>query len=178
MALFACHECGKQISTEAKVCPNCGAKARPPKSKTRWSVILSAIAFVFIASAIMRGGQSPSQTATVVASPPATTRSAPSPRDAQLQKAVLGAKVLRSALNDPDSFDLSTLLLMDDGTACYEFRAKNGFGAKMIGYAVQTTDGKMLVKEQDGSRFTAVWNKQCTKRGEDIADGVKPWITR
>jgi predicted nucleic acid-binding Zn ribbon protein len=26
MALIKCHECGKEISTEAKVCPQCGAK--------------------------------------------------------------------------------------------------------------------------------------------------------
>ncbi len=26
MALVKCHECGREISTEAKVCPNCGAK--------------------------------------------------------------------------------------------------------------------------------------------------------
>ena len=34
MALMNCHECNKQISTDAKVCPNCGAKVRPPNKKT------------------------------------------------------------------------------------------------------------------------------------------------
>ncbi len=28
MALINCKECGKEISTQAKVCPNCGAKTQ------------------------------------------------------------------------------------------------------------------------------------------------------
>lgn len=47
MALMNCHECKKQISTEAKVCPNCGAKARPPKKKTS-KVLLIGLALAAI----------------------------------------------------------------------------------------------------------------------------------
>lgn len=28
MSLVACHECGKDVSTEAKVCPSCGAAVK------------------------------------------------------------------------------------------------------------------------------------------------------
>ena len=28
MALVKCHECGREVSTEAAACPNCGAKPR------------------------------------------------------------------------------------------------------------------------------------------------------
>lgn len=31
MALISCAECGKSVSTEAKTCPSCGAKVKPPK---------------------------------------------------------------------------------------------------------------------------------------------------
>lgn len=31
MALIKCPECGKEISDEAKICPNCGAKSEEKK---------------------------------------------------------------------------------------------------------------------------------------------------
>lgn len=34
MALVKCHECGKDISTEALACPNCGAPTDPSKKQT------------------------------------------------------------------------------------------------------------------------------------------------
>lgn len=35
MALAPCHECGKEISTEATACPSCGAKPKRP-ARTKW----------------------------------------------------------------------------------------------------------------------------------------------
>lgn len=35
MALIQCRECGKDVSTEAKNCPSCGAKVVLPKKKSR-----------------------------------------------------------------------------------------------------------------------------------------------
>lgn len=34
MALISCHECGKEVSTEAKACQFCGAKPKPKISKS------------------------------------------------------------------------------------------------------------------------------------------------
>lgn len=50
MAMTACKECGKQVSTEAKACPYCGAVA-PAKKKAKggigkWLLILFAIGVV------------------------------------------------------------------------------------------------------------------------------------
>ena len=36
MALAPCIECGHEISSEAKACPNCGARNRHYKSKVVW----------------------------------------------------------------------------------------------------------------------------------------------
>ena len=33
MALISCYECGKQISDQAKACPNCGAPVKAPEKK-------------------------------------------------------------------------------------------------------------------------------------------------
>ncbi len=56
MALISCHECGSQISTEAKTCPHCGAKnkSRPPlvrKSLLILGVIIIG-GFAYVASTI------------------------------------------------------------------------------------------------------------------------------
>ncbi|WP_292839340.1 zinc ribbon domain-containing protein [Methylotenera sp.] len=54
MALVKCHECGKDVSTEAKVCPSCGAKVVKPKEpKKPMSPIikyslLGVVGFIFI----------------------------------------------------------------------------------------------------------------------------------
>ena len=37
MPLIACHECGKEVSTEAHACPHCGAPVRIEKSGSRGS---------------------------------------------------------------------------------------------------------------------------------------------
>jgi hypothetical protein len=34
MALIKCHECGKEVSTEAAACPSCGAKPKPAQTSS------------------------------------------------------------------------------------------------------------------------------------------------
>lgn len=40
MALVQCHECKREVSSEAKSCPNCGAKVRPPTKKASRLLVL------------------------------------------------------------------------------------------------------------------------------------------
>jgi hypothetical protein len=47
VALVKCTECGGEISTQAKTCPNCGA---PPKKKT--SLLVKVLGFVFFSAMI------------------------------------------------------------------------------------------------------------------------------
>lgn len=95
-------------------------------------------------------------------------------RDTQLQMAGAGALTLKTAMKDPEAFELRSLVVKPNGTACYEYRAKNSFGASFPGSAVLTSKGKLLTHERDGNSFVAVWNKECTPAGGDeIADLVK-----
>lgn len=52
MALINCPECGKEISDEAKTCPNCGKPLRKPKEKKKINkkavIIISAIIVIGI----------------------------------------------------------------------------------------------------------------------------------
>jgi multidrug efflux pump subunit AcrA (membrane-fusion protein) len=91
-------------------------------------------------------------------------------RDRQLQTAGAGALLLKRAAKDPETFELRSAYVSPNGTACYEYRAKNSFGAILPGKAVLTTTGKMLVQEHDGNTFVGAWNKNCTvSGGDDIA---------
>ncbi|MBV8810885.1 MAG: hypothetical protein JO033_19625, partial [Acidobacteriaceae bacterium] len=45
----------------------------------------------------------------------------------KLMLAGLVANELRHSMRDPDSFKLDSVLLMDSGAVCYEYRARNGF---------------------------------------------------
>lgn len=95
-------------------------------------------------------------------------------RDFQMNLAGLATKDLKNGMKDPDSFELKSLLFMPNGTACYEYRATNSFGAHLIGQAVLTTKGRLLVHEQNGNVFVSAWNRECTvSGGEEIADLVK-----
>lgn len=98
-------------------------------------------------------------------------------RDFQINLAGQAAKVLKNGMKDPDSFELKSLLFMPNGTACYEYRATNSFGAHLAGKAVLTTKGSLLVHEQNGNVFVSAWNKECTvSGGEEIASIVKSVI--
>ena len=95
-------------------------------------------------------------------------------RDAQLSMAAIGAATLKRAMKDPEAFDLKSVLLMPNGTACYEYRAKNSFGAILPGSAVLTSTGKMFSSEHNRNTFVSAWNKNCTVGGgEEISTIVK-----
>ncbi|SRR6266446_1360524 len=95
-------------------------------------------------------------------------------RDAQLRLAGLGALQLKRAMKDPEAFELKSVYVATNGTACYEYRAKNTFGAIFPGQAVMTPKGRFFLRESDATRFANVWNADCTKSGgDDITSLVK-----
>lgn len=51
MSLIKCRECNKEISSEAKICPNCGVK-NPFKKKRTWKDYVFALIFGLIVVAI------------------------------------------------------------------------------------------------------------------------------
>ena len=86
-------------------------------------------------------------------------------------QAVIGAVALRRSMKDPESFLLRSLVLMRDGASCYDYRAKNSFGAILPSSAVLTANGKMLLAERNGNHFVSAWNASCTKEGgEDLTE--------
>lgn len=54
MALIKCHECGKEVSTEAKTCPSCGATPRTASNKLQ--AVLGVLVVLGIAGYFFGGG--------------------------------------------------------------------------------------------------------------------------
>ena len=88
-------------------------------------------------------------------------------RDLQLQTAAAIALRLKRATKDPAAFELTALVVKPDGAACYEYRAKNSYGAILPSSAVLTAKGKVLLQEHDGNTFVSAWNKACVPPGGD-----------
>ena len=176
MALIKCKECANEVSDQAKACPKCGApvkldKVIPDKKKTStFTKIIAVIFGIPVVVGIIAGAindQEPKDSKTT------STPSDPK-RDAQLQAAGAGAMILKKAMKDPTAFELTSLTVHANGTACYNYRAKNSYGAVLPSSAVLTPKGKMLTQEQNEDAFIKVWNKECTKAdGDDITNLVK-----
>jgi len=59
MAMTTCGECGKEISTTAKACPNCGASRSNPAGKIlKWTIVVL-LALIAIAFFGILAGNSP-----------------------------------------------------------------------------------------------------------------------
>lgn len=58
MALIKCHECGTEVSTEAKTCPKCGAKVKKPMGAG--TILLIGLVTIVVLSAMVSGGGTPS----------------------------------------------------------------------------------------------------------------------
>lgn len=157
MAIISCGECGASASTEAKVCPGCGASrkvfrrpagARKPMSwPKKIGVGFGAlIGLSVVIQAATGGGQ---------------TVQAETPQEKQSKQrgyaAYLSAKALKAGLRNPDSLDFDEILANDDGSViCMTYRAQNGFGGMNLERAV-FKDGKP-------SQTRASWRANCANK--------------
>jgi hypothetical protein len=170
VALIKCKECGRDVSSKAKTCPNCGVKAGASQVGCG-SVLL----LLFLGGLLLSALNDPSGSSNN-ASPPETAeqRAVREKQDKAMARATVGAKILKKAMRDPDSFKLESALVIDKTDAvCYEYRAKNGFGGVNLGKAVLASDGSTF-KTDDMSGFSQLWNKECAnKTGTNAATAIR-----
>lgn len=145
MSLIACNECRAQISSQAKSCPQCGAKV--PKSTSRFTMLVGGLLAFGIAYSLF----SESPTITSAAKPPVDTK-----KEADFQRVVAVVKAVKMAAKDPASFSLDAAALTDAGAVCIQYRAKNSFNATVPGIYVATPQGS--------GDTDALWNKHCAKK--------------
>jgi len=140
MALIECHECHKGISTEAKACPHCGARTKPPKQPmSNTFKVLLVILGIGILGAVMTAPSSNNS--------PATGTDANRESKPTLPKMVSGCKVAwemasKKKMHDPDSLDWDSqsaelgIFQKKTPVVMVPYRAKNGFGGLTLHQAI------------------------------------------
>jgi hypothetical protein len=146
--------CGNYVASNARFCPRCGKRFTHRLVKLlSWffGIIIALGLFLAVVNQSARTGP---------ASPAALEKRAGDER--QFQLAVGAAKQLKNAVPNHDSFKLSNVLFMDDGAACFKYRAENGFGGTNLGRAVLSPKGIIKTNEMDGG--TQLWNRECANK--------------
>ena len=157
MAIINCGECGASVSTEAKVCPGCGANrrvfqrpagARKPMSRLKKLGI--AFGALFGLSAIIQIATGGSQNVQ-----PETPEQKQS--KARGYAAYLSAKALKAGLRNPGSLDFDEILANDDGSViCMTYRAQNGFGGMNL--------ERVVFRDGKPSQTRASWRANCANK--------------
>jgi RNA polymerase subunit RPABC4/transcription elongation factor Spt4 len=86
MALVKCKECGEEVSTKAKICPKCGAKAPKKTSIFTWLIL------VFIIVVVYSVNQNPTSTSKNSASPTAISSNSTNQQKPSIPKKVAPPK--------------------------------------------------------------------------------------
>jgi hypothetical protein len=86
----------------------------------------------------------------------------------------IGTLMLKSAMRNPDSFQLISASIMPKGF-CYEYRAQNGFGGLNVESAVMY--GPLILRTEKSRGFVEAWNTYCAgKSGRDLTTQVLDFI--
>lgn len=159
MAIVECKECGKEISSEAKACPGCGAPASKEKSGLGFKLFgagLVLFAFVMIFVGVARRDYIPS-------------------------KEEAAKNYVRESLKDPSSASFGPVIIKKaksgdsekEFVACGTVNAKNAYGAFVgqtrffangldfghdVSIAAASIDGG---SESDKQVFEIRWKKEC-----------------
>ena len=179
-----CSACNAIVQQGSKFCPGCGlqltAQAAPVVERVLaplfpwWGWVL--VAFVVVIGIVIAvNSDNPAQQAQR-ASQQASDAAAQKAQTARLTLAANGAAALRDRMRDPDSFKVTSALVLSDDTVCYEYRSRNGFGGMNDGYAVLI---KSLLASQPGAALDGFWELDLrgqdgngTVRGRELCPGV------
>lgn len=153
MSIIKCHECLKEVSSEAKACPHCGAKVRKPMSRTA-KLIIAAVVLVAIGQQITKTDElkEPSKTPAQIAMEEAAEKS----DRARIRAARSTAETVKAQAKNPDSVKFVQIAVSDDAAlVCVSYRATNSFNAIVPGVMVMTNN----TVSPDESK----WKKLCAK---------------
>jgi rRNA maturation endonuclease Nob1 len=173
MALITCRECQKQISTEAKQCPNCGAKVIPyklPKKKISGTSIMKGllVGFAVLVALSTIGAFIESQKSPEQLQQEAANREAYNKRQTEIKqekekktlrenRAATVAAAIRLSARNPDTIRWESILTNEDATVvCVTAGLENGFGG-MNRENIAAVGGQFSNKVKD-------WNKHCAEK--------------
>lgn len=176
MALIKCKDCGKEFSTDAKVCPHCGAKKT--KAKTRWKSILITIGVIYLIGLLSpHSGSSTPNTPTqeeIAQEAKANAEKAEYNKKKEGAKnfALVSATELRKTMRNPSSLKFDSVFVTNAGDVCYDYRAENGFGGMNHEYAILTKNAKFY--QNNSSK----WNKLCVnKEGYEVSSFINIYMS-
>ena len=166
--LTACKTCKAQVAWDAKTCPQCGASNPTPTPLDRRpfavvvAVIFSLITYSCVSTFTTASSDYDKKEAAKSPETKAAEKAAVDKQHAGWARASAGAKALTAAAHDPGSIVWNSAFVVDKTSAvCYEYRAKNGFGAIRLFHAVLARDG-VTIKAETEKGFSSLWNKECT----------------
>lgn len=170
MALIQCAECKEKVSSTASVCPHCGSKVKKPKSNRQW--IVAGVALLVVGGFVsQKNDDIQAEKAAIEAQKTPEQKIAEEKEklkaeikkkkdDAEVQRVASYVTVLKKHMKNPDSFNLTSAILMADGSICYEYRATNSFNA--------VVPEVFVVTKTTASQKASDWNKFCAgKSGTD-----------
>jgi hypothetical protein len=119
MALTKCKECGREVSTKAKICPNCGSPVKSRPFVGCLTIILS-IAFIGIITSLFYGNKSDKRSETKTLTPETLKEIRKEPIQEQFSAwdgSHIGlTKFIKKTMNDPDSYEHVETVYWDKGS--------------------------------------------------------------
>lgn len=103
----------------------------------------------------------------------ANAKIAEAKRERAMRYALAGARALKQSMKDPESFVLRSVTIHDDSSVCFQYRAKNSFGATLPGRVVIDSNGKPHAEENRDSSFAGAWAAHCQRVGEEVAEAIQ-----
>src|SRR5579863_10148831 len=175
MKLMTCPDCNSQISRSAVSCPKCGrpiSKPPAPKRETSrltWAVVTMLVLGTFLG--LSQTCSNESRRAQLTPAQRAAEDEKKASYDTAGDRAVAGARRLRSAMRNPDSFAIAKVFAEANGEVCYTYRAQNGFGGMNGGQAILFPDDTIKTSIDKG--FAHAWSGACLKPGWDMTTIAK-----
>jgi len=168
MGMVKCRECGKDVSDKAKSCPHCGVVKPAPESKlgSYLKLGLGAVLVIAIVKCVNeredRNSQASAEKQQIEASKTPVQRAQEevekAKKEAEFQSVVSRLRALKASTKNPNSFEIVTAILMNDGTLCATYRGTNSFNAVI-------TENKAVAKNLK----IVGWNRFCGgKSGRDM----------
>ncbi len=192
-----CRECKKNVSTEAKACPYCGA-SKPTQTNTFIKLGVGGIFAFIVGSCVIRSGESDVrrenqaaenvrvEQARIAALTPQQRQAeidanAKKAADAQVYEATAyfaaaATLRLRAAMKNPKSFELDNVHITTNKYICLNYHSANSFNALMPGEAIITPANEIFNSDQQLEKFRRAWNKECTKPGRDATQHILYYI--
>lgn len=167
MSVKKCKECGNQVSTKAKKCPHCGAKAPKRTSVLVW-ILAGVVGLLFYMSGQGHFEGSRVKAETSLSPEKIAAIKMEAKRRAQesfeMDQIYDAKKAVRNSLKDSGSAQFKSVFFNQTkkggAVVCGQINSKNSFGA-FTGFQRFISDGKTTFIEEKASNIAHIWTEVC-----------------